>query len=1691
MNIKNNHFYRTQVISEAVAVKPQFRDLPPSTETTLEFKGGVDVTAYVLSGSVPSAPKFGNYELDGGEFKIYVSGVNMSRQPSLPNLSLYRVKPGITIDEGGMTVAHATGTTTEAEVGQKMAVFNAHISADQIDIEENFDGADKSLGEVLLLGSQGNSTLTLADAYVTPKDGADKIHFGGGSYPMNRNVETNLKKYFTNSAGRIPVMAKDKNKKTGMWTATEDNRPNKWQFYEPYWKWEDIKGILRFEQQNPSTTNPDTEPEPTENNTILNHFYTTPNINNPYSADSNNPVVLSQMSLSTDKAMDGPQSLRIYHLFDWSDQNQKVNMNFGTAGWGPQVGRASLTPIPFPWMNSFGGKIGDYLGGDPRSTVPKLEMSMNINKIGNVVNIKPCYATGSNVESGLGEGWSPYAQAYVASGSNKNNENNTFARSVVITFSNHEPDVDDTTLDRFLYKSLNNFYTNTGSNKGRGKNLDIVGGIVFLKPNNGYAILRGFNDVSNDYVYAFPLPVTKYGVQMSDDVGNRGMVNSGSLYFFKGSGTWAQHSGTATTAGALIGILPEMRQFVSGTEANAFGGNYGKVGLNEYITDTLGIGFSQGPIALPIGSFFNMTFTFDPYQAVSCRTNSTQPYDTYKRGGTEPPLSVDPRDVATNNETNPTDPSPPGLAEKTMNGSPIRCWFTDAPRPSGSDDDITKNIPYIDIPFPASGQYSAANGQPKYYNFYDMVDGAVTTDGPNNLWPYCMTVWVNNHRWVGGTTDSTPGLTDGNPYPNLEKPYFISSVSGTAVTGLTPAWNDEYINSSGSTMEAEVFIDGIKLKNFNYDVSNASATKGPFSREIRFEGERGDTFLGKNIAIEFGGTSGDGGMYPVWGAGQESNSSTGQDPYDVLNALSISGSAELNSQTALGQVVSLGFNNKTDLPLGLNGVDSTDGRGGFILMNDFNTDNFQAMGQMVPGVANNTGSGSLNPQGLYGQISLASAGQNSGKLGGNVLANAYNSLQNTTWNPSAYGDSAMVQLAFPVSSATGNDIGSAGCTSGIYFGEGTNTFLSTDGLTQKGLVKLYVSGSDYSNWTKRENLFASAKITGIPELKEVANFDTTRGNVITVDNPDIFDNDPDSQYMIYLIGDKLSDTSKRAGYSNMKITLDQDSSITGGAITLKQTNSSDVPKKLGLADNNSNLLLSYKNLPYLYISPVKYWINLTYTTDDVVRTYTKAVMINEDASDALATLTNFTGSTYNEQVYSYDSTLRTSKGQSGIYLKPWSLDVSGENSSLVNNIDYGFGTYDPETNTGGELGTTTAVNYTWAEFDITKLVTTSDDITYDSNFLVKLQLAQDTDDRDVTVIGDEYSDVNYKPLLTWSYKDELPIVRNFKASPAFNLITKNINLYEITNQDLNGVQFNWEEEADDDVWYRHLFINDVNIPHKYTNAKFHIPLNESGSLTTQPSYKYYKYRTDGGRVAYTMSSAGAGIRANIEGLQGYAAQLASGTTLYITDGSDTSLKNLQKYALTLHATPPSGSYPTNRLDLFGKGTDVTDGFRVSINSSGKIDAVQSNKTISGSTIIPFDGETPVNVTVTYESGSNSGRDLKLYVNGSLEDYESAVDPVTSTADTTIGYASDGSSHWFTGKMEEIVLYELDKGTQDLVVVDTNEEYIYNTANLNDLTGNNVLTHQARLYVMDYHNIRGTADTQVCSTNQTSWRASPP
>ena len=52
------------------------------------------------------------------------------------------------------------------------------------------------------------------------------------------------------------------------------------------------------------------------------------------------------------------------------------------------------------------------------------------------------------------------------------------------------------------------------------------------------------------------------------------------------------------------------------------------------------------------------------------------------------------------------------------------------------------------------------------------------------------------------------------------------------------------------------------------------------------------------------------------------------------------------------------------------------------------------------------------------------------------------------------------------------------------------------------------------------------------------------------------------------------------------------------------------------------------------------------------------------------------------------------------------------------------------------------------------------------------------------------------------------------------------------------------------------------------------------------------------------------------------------------------------------------------------------------------------------------------------------------------------------------------------------------------------EYILNTADIEEFNSgdNTSYSLNGRLFLMDYHNIRGKNDTEVCSTPTVSWRA---
>ena len=107
------------------------------------------------------------------------------------------------------------------------------------------------------------------------------------------------------------------------------------------------------------------------------------------------------------------------------------------------------------------------------------------------------------------------------------------------------------------------------------------------------------------------------------------------------------------------------------------------------------------------------------------------------------------------------------------------------------------------------------------------------------------------------------------------------------------------------------------------------------------------------------------------------------------------------------------------------------------------------------------------------------------------------------------------------------------------------------------------------------------------------------------------------------------------------------------------------------------------------------------------------------------------------------------------------------------------------------------------------------------------------------------------------------------VAPAYDLLAKDTNLYELTNEDLNAVRFSWQEDNADDIWYRMLMVDD-NIDSKYHKAKLWIPLNEAVVPTPAPAYTYHNV------TAQTSGAATVGpdVRGVIEGQAGYAAKLA-------------------------------------------------------------------------------------------------------------------------------------------------------------------------------------------------------------------------
>ena len=1593
--VEKNSFFKSTTINKAIAVKPNFPDLAwGGTEETMTIKSGADPTYYMLSGALPTTPKYGESEMVGGFLTVYVSGVSMPSTPQLPQFELYRTKPGVEIDEGTMRPSYRSGNIALPQVGQDMVVYRSAVTDDNYVMKEDFDGSDKTLGEIKMITSLGNGTAELGDAYLEFNVAKNKAKSLGNIFSQRQGFA--LRQYFT--GGGIPGVGiyPENGDTRGVWRPTIDQRKgNKKAIWSlPWWKYKNIKGHIKFNQKTAVSSDLDSAPLATKGNTLFDDVYKTQDMNNPFTSDVNNPLVMTSCELSTAKKYSGGQAFRMYHLWDFSNESQAVQKALGINQLIPTMTRASIFDIPRPHWGLDAAQPDSGAGaahlGWQSSFAPCMEMRMNISKLQYNPYLAYWDYTGSDIGFTSCDLYYPDNSLSPSNATIDNKKLTGLYRCVAITWSNYKPKTDHITLDRFLDYGLQRFYAGSGSEH-------IVGGLVFQRTGIDISATA---DADSGNMFVSALPVTKYRTLDVDS--DSQLLLSGGLAKMQLIGHGDADNTVAVATDFWANSPEDSVQMVN----------------------------------VPLDSWFNMKVYYDGF-AQNSGGDSGGSYrmsaqdDLYSGGG------VNLQDA----------------------GTPMRAYFELPVVEAGQDEEVNEleNNPYVDIYFPCtSGASSGSASAPSTYCF----------NNDRATYPMHMTVWVQNYRWIDGTTGSDPP-TLANTYNNS---YGIFN------------WGDaEGAFPSGAAIEAEVYIDDISFYNFSPEVINCSAGSSITS-------QRNVTFSQEGQVSPF----------------TTMTTGTGDANRYMTRAWAVSGqSTSGNMERITGQEnVLFGFDNTTMLPgTTADPVDDyTKDAWGYILANGFSTVQFDNLDRVLPTAF----------------LSVSGSEINQNRLGGNFFGSHW--LKTATENTALWtGSTLSGSYITSTNDAAVNTLGGAATGNLNMMTSDTTAIPSQDGFTAKGLMRFAVSGAGFDGdgtWTKRENIMAATKIVAVPGLPgRYGGPDVTLStNQIMVKNTNIFNKYIDEEYIIFAIGRTMPSATSGSAYtkgwgtSSLKLADDAPIDDTTNVVSFNDG--------IVTADDGSSALCFPTYLMDLWISPKKYWLNMLWYADKTQRTYKNFLVVqNVDTggtSNIEPTAAAMQGATWNESTYSYDSDLRTSIGQSGLYLRPWNLEPSTDDSTLITNIDYGYGPWNEEKQEGGEISQATAFIDKWVEMDMTALAK-SRDSSPEENIVFRIGTADNTGTQSITIYTDEFTtDVGKRPTMFWEYKDTLPkITTPLIVESNFNVLsgsgTDKVDLYKLDREELNAVKFKWEEEGDD-ILYRLLYIDTNPIDSKYDGIRFQAPLNELPASNRAATGNYY---TGSARIA-AASLAPATLR-SITGSSGWAydGNYASSTTGI--DWPQTAAAVAWSWFDTTEATFIGHCVP-NHTGTQTQGTIMTDmdatygSFKMYYTKAGSANAdvtpvfelVSGAAGYSGKTYtltsaysFPNDGESPLFVVVTFNA-SLPNNNLKMYVNGMLVK-QSAGNWVTDraiydgtgyTGKMNLGNEADtGGTKKLRGTLQECIIH-----SKELHVPISPNEYILPTQYLPDMSSGTEIKYNARLFLFDYHNIIGSSSDTVCSSNQISWEA---
>ena len=1683
LTVKRNHFYKKKEIEIGVNVRPQYADLPSSTASTTKLGTNSDQNIFVMGTTVPELPDYGEAEQVGAAISLYASAVETKDNRNSPELSAYKLSEDLELAEGGISLSAK---------GDRLSLYSVHPVNPTPYLEEDFEGNPENLDVINRMGT--NNVVTSSEAYITVDDLRVIIEEREGG-PIKdvlwRNFIKQVEKIDGEYRGASPGIVGNKCRVS--WSNSNHTqwriRPgyNRLLFKTKLYKYFDfdfsrgLKGLygnpIQFNKISAAAGNIETTPQANVCNTIFDDFYATRNFSNPYDANESDPLIMTNIDLSSENSLNGGQSLRFYHNWGHSVYNPELQAQLGEAkNLNAQCARVSLYDIPFPSLpfdfartTMPSGTTTIPVLGANHAVVPEIRLPMNISKLRpnlHVVGEAYTHPSGSPTidppiaslkrfygSTTTADAASP---AYSTSGPASLFEN-TFLRSVVVTFSNYKPKARHTTVDKFLAYGLRRFY--------RGETTDnIVGGFVITRFG-----IDGAPGIDGTNCYAYPLPVSRLpqgGAYASGTNSNDYVHINAGIAKFEGDG-----------------VMDDL-DILSWGRTTATNAPESDADLRH--------------VTLPMNSWFTARIFTDIYQHNNSGSYLKRPY-------------------APSSSANPSFGSDGTFADVAKRGAPMRVIFEtdmanqDIVTISGSTmieiggtpvNASTRNLPFLDIPFPIgdSGN-SAAAAQTSSYNFADNPE----------LYPKHMTIWVQNFPWVSGNSNGS-GSAGNNTYDSM---FYVA---------------DSNTTTSGSASEAEVFIDSVKLMGYEPEIRNVTANNSnsvlSFESDkllspiaTRYKDTTNDEYIGSswvegapldrtidcsvtgttitiNNPTEFdttflenaGFSNSNITMIDAGGilGGTKTlvsinsltevtiNSASASDNSSVPVRFQAAGTilprvnkANLHEYTA-GQAVIFGFNDDNDLPSG----DYSTNASGYVLFNDFITKDWSAMSNdVILPTKTSTQQGGTTVGGIYSQ---ASASMGIDKLGGQLLGES--AFIAGTNNSNISG------AAYKVAG------GATATTNAIALGTGSNNdFISIDGFRQKGFVKVNFSGSssNYAKWVKRENIMLSTRVVNCKD-KSIKNNEKVDGykddladNQIKVKNINIFNYfDNEEKYMIYLVGDADATKSKKTG-----LILDRTKPPVNNIVEFTNLTS--------FADDGKTALITEGNLHRLMVCPEKFTLSMLFDTpsDRIKRSYSSVCTVAETPS--MSSLSTVSGTTFNEFTFNYDSSPTGTGGATGLYKNNWSLVVDENNSTVVTDRDYGYGSYDEETSSGGEFFKGPAYLDTYNYYKLKNF-----DVDEKANLNIALFYQTDLGtDESITFETDDSSTAVKRPILYTEYKDLPPVIKNFRVSPVVNTLTKDFNYYDITDENLNAVQFDWSEENADDIWYRMLLVDTEAIKDKYHRAQTYIPLNEPvADMNAAPpagSIEAYN-RTNGySATATSVVTIGSSTRKVVDGQGGYALQTADNTNGKVTITPNTNMPGFNltpsDYTIVLHWTP-SAADKGSQAFAFTVGTNVVlsgisiggaGKFAIYKDANDKIIAHNQNTRITGTTAIKCDGETPVSVIVVKKSGNGYA---ELYVNGQLDGISTSAWHDIDTSPLTIGGCHNSLQRGSTGTFEEIIIY--DRGYD---VVSNPNKYIYSTEDLEDYSSG-IITHNALLVAADYHNFRGTSNRYIGMSTNTSWRA---